>query len=181
MTTETIKQDKTASGARWYVAQTISAREAYAVENLRNQGFACFLPMFEKTVRHARKLTNVRRALFPGYIFISFDVTRDRWRSVNGTRGVSRLIMAQNAPLPAPKNFVQELQAHIDARGLFQLDRGVKVGARIEVITGPLAEHFGEILSLDDRGRARVLIEMMNGKIAVQLERAALSAVASAA
>ena len=44
-------------------------------------------------MRHARKILNVRAPLFPGYLFVSLDLTRDRWRSINSTYGVLGLIM----------------------------------------------------------------------------------------
>lgn len=163
-------------GSRWYAAQTRATYECIAVLNLQDQGFQCFLPMIEKTIRHARRSTIARRALFPGYVFTKLDLTRDRWRSINGTRGVMRLIMAENRPQPVPEGVVEHMQAQLDARGLYQLGDGLTMGARVEIISGPLAQNFGEIVALDDRGRARVLLDILNGKIAVRLQRAALSA-----
>ena len=165
------------AGARWYAAQTLARREAYALGNLRDQGYRCFLPLFEKTVRHARRATLARRALFPGYLFVSLDLTRERWRSVNGTRGVLRLVMAQETPLPTPDGVVENLVKLVDARGLIRLDHGLKPGDRVEITRGPFAQRLGEILSLDDQGRARVLIDMMNTTVAVRLPREALGAV----
>jgi transcriptional antiterminator RfaH len=177
MTNVTAPEDlKIQTGPRWYAAQTRATYERVAILNLEDQGFQCFLPMIEKTIRHARKVTPARRALFPGYVFTKIDLTRDRWRSINGTRGVMRLIMADNRPQPVPEGVVEHMQAQIDARGLYTLGDGFTIGARVEIISGPLAQNFGEIVALDDRGRARVLLDILNGKIAVRLQRAALSA-----
>jgi transcription antitermination factor NusG len=51
-----------------------------------------------KTVRHARKVRAALGAYFPAYLFVRFDLTKDRWRSVNGTLGVSRLVGSENRP-----------------------------------------------------------------------------------
>src|SRR5437016_11201899 len=80
-------------GERWYAVHTLPLRETYAEGHLRNQGFATFLPKRHKTVRHARKLRAVEAAFFPRYLFVVLDLARHQWRSVNGTYGVSRLVM----------------------------------------------------------------------------------------
>lgn len=172
-----VPQPTIAAGERWYAVQTLARREAYALGNLSDQGYRCFLPRFEKSVRHARRVTLARRALFPGYLFVSLDLARARWRSVNGTRGVLRLVMAHETPLPVPDGVVENLVKLVDPRGLIRLDHGLKPGDRVEITRGPFAQSLGEILSLDDQGRARVLIEMMNAKVAVRLPREALGAV----
>ncbi len=73
---------------RWYAVRTQPNQEARAEHQLQRQGFATFLPRIGKSVRHARKLRQVRAPLFPGYLFVQLDLTRDRWRAVNSTYGV---------------------------------------------------------------------------------------------
>ena len=67
----------------WYVAQTLHHREKLAELQLKPE-VPDFFPRFRKTVRHARQLRNVIAPVFPGYIFVSFNSERDRWRSING-------------------------------------------------------------------------------------------------
>jgi transcriptional antiterminator RfaH len=80
-------------GERWYVARTLAQRERQAIQQLANQGYRTFLPLFLKNRRHARKVETISTPLFPRYLFVVFDRTRDRWRSINGTLGVERLLM----------------------------------------------------------------------------------------
>src|SRR4029078_520769 len=77
---------------RWYVVHTQAQRELYASKQLVNQGFRVFVPRYWKNRRHARKGEAVLAALFPRYIFVRLDRTKDRWRSINGTFGVDRLL-----------------------------------------------------------------------------------------
>jgi transcriptional antiterminator RfaH len=89
---------------RWYVAQTIARRELFALGELEAQSFRAFCPYVMRTVRHARKARTVRSAFFPGYLFVALDLARDRWRSINGTLGVKRLLVdGDGAPLPTCK------------------------------------------------------------------------------
>ena len=66
-------------------------------------------------------MSTVEAPFFPGYLFIVLDLTRHQWRSVNGTFGVSRLVMRGDQPHPAPRGVVEALIAAADARGILQL------------------------------------------------------------
>src|SRR5665213_3569762 len=65
------------SGTRWYVVQTQPRREARAIANLQRQNYRVFCPCIRKTVRHARKMSGVLAALFPKYLFVRLDVSRE--------------------------------------------------------------------------------------------------------
>ena len=67
----------------WYVAQIKAPCFERAAANLTRQGFLTFSPMQKKTVRHARKLKNVLRPVFPGYLFVRFGADNSDWRKIN--------------------------------------------------------------------------------------------------
>lgn len=162
--------------ARWYVAQTIARQETRADMQLRAQEFATFLPRVQRTVRHARKLRTILTPAFPGYVFVRLDVTRCRWRSVNGTIGVSRLIMAHDVPAPVPQGVVETLMDYVDQVGIARFDRDLKIGQAVRIKDGPLAAAVGRLVRLDANGRVRVLLEIMGGQIQATVERSALEA-----
>lgn len=164
-------------GERWYAVQSLFRREPGAQLQLNRQGFRTFLPLMTKTVRHARKLKTLRAALFPGYLFVILDLEHDPWRSVNGTFGVSHLIMANDLPLPVPSGVVETLIDYADERNVCRFDRDLKQGQSVRVTFGPIAEALGEIVSLDDKGRVRVLLEVMGGKVMTTLDRTSVTAV----
>ena len=93
-------------------------REAKAAQQLENQDYRVFLPRFLKSRRHARKFETVLAPLFPRYLFVILDLTRDRWRSVNGTFGVDRLLMRGGEPEPVPCGLVEQLIENADANGV---------------------------------------------------------------
>jgi len=157
--------------SRWYAVHTQPNRELRAKNQLENQAYEVFLPRRLKTIRHARKLTNVSAPFFPRYLFIRLDLTRQGWRSVNGTFGVSSLVMQGDMPHPAPRGVVEAMVASVDASGLLCLEENLKVGSQVRLAAGPFAEKLGILDRLDDSGRVRVLLEIMGGTIPVQLER----------
>lgn len=165
-----------APGERWYVAQTLAKREAGAAAQLAAQGFGVFTPRVVKTVRHARKLRTVLAPAFPGYLFVALDLARDRWRSVNGTFGVARMVMGEETPMPVPTGVVESLLSYVDATGVCRFDRDLVEGQVVRVTVGPFAQAIGELVRLDANGRVRVLLEIMGGKVAATLERSSLVA-----
>ena len=163
-------------GARWYAVQTQPHRELRAKGQLENQAYEVFLPRRLKTVRHARKLTNVAAPFFPRYLFIRLDLTQHRWRSVNGTFGVTRLIMQGDMPQPVPCGVVETMIASVDASGFLCLGENLKIGSKVRLLAGPFAEQLGILDRLDDSGRVRVLLEIMGATVPVQLERKIVTA-----
>src|SRR5712692_9782228 len=119
------------AGERWYAVHTLPLREAYAQGHLRNQAFRTFLPKRRKTVRHARRLRAVEAAFFPRYLFVVLDLTRHHWRSVNGTFGVSRLVMRGEEPHPVPCGLVEALIEMADSDGILQFSQNLKVGSAV--------------------------------------------------
>ncbi len=47
-------------------------------------------------------------------------------------------------------------------------------GQKVRILAGPFAEQIGLLQRLDDNGRVRLLLDIMGGRIAVTLPRAAL-------
>jgi len=156
--------------SRWYVVHAQPNREALAEAQLRQQGFGAFLPRQLKTIRHARKLRTVNAPIFPRYLFVGLDLDRDRWRSVNGTAGVSRLVMAADRPVPLPRGIVETLIRSTDDKGLVHYE-DLKPGQAVRLIAGPFARSLGVLARLDGAGRVEVLMKILNGEVRLNLHR----------
>src|SRR6202020_2051925 len=101
-----------------------------------------FLPNHRKSIRHARKLSTVDAPYFPRYLFIVLDLMRDRWRSVNGTFGVSSLLMQGGRPQPVPSGVIETLIASADAEGIPQFNPQMTPGQPVRMVAGPFAEQL---------------------------------------
>jgi transcriptional antiterminator RfaH len=166
-----------AEGERWYVAGALANREFGAALQLEAQHFRVFLPYVVKTVRHARRTRELKKAAFPGYLFVALDTTRDRWRSINGTIGVSRLIVGgDGAPAPVPHGVVEMLLGYLDESGACRFERDLAIGQSVRIAAGPLADAIGRLVRLEARGRVQVLLEILGGQVYATLERSALEA-----
>jgi transcription antitermination factor NusG len=120
-------------------------------------------------------LQDTVRPLFPGYIFVIIDLSKHRWRTVNGTFGVASLIMGAELPRPAPSGVVEALVASCGGGGPVRLDDSLEVGQKVRILSGPFAETLCRLAHLDDRGRVRVLLEIMGMEVATQLDRSAIA------
>jgi len=159
------------AGARWYAVNCLSNRELLAAAQLRNQGFEVFLPCRLITRRHARKFDTVLRPFFPGYLFVRLDLDRHRWRSVNGTLGVVRLVGQSEAPSPAPSGAIEAIRHACDDLGVMRASEDLAPGDAVFVAFGPFAELIGKLERLDSAGRIRVLLELMGRRACVALPR----------
>jgi transcription elongation factor/antiterminator RfaH len=154
---------------RWFVVRTQPHREAQAERHLANQHHRIFLPRFLKSRRHARKFETIAAPLFPGYLFVVLDLTRDRWRSVNGTYGVDRLLTRGGAPEPVPHGLVEQLLLAATPSGLVNSRPDLDEGQTVRVTAGPFADLLGRLESLDSAGRVRVLLYWLGGEVPVKL------------
>ena len=157
----------------WYVYKAQAGREALAEQHLVNQAFKVFSPKLKVTRRTGGRLTDAIRPLFSGYGFVAFDGSARRWRSINGTRGVSYLICSSDRPLPVPADFMDGLirlsgEGGVIAMNNAQLCERLKPGDTVELVSGPFAGQVGELVRMNASGRIRVLLSALNGGLAVE-------------
>lgn len=166
-----------AEGERWYLVNAQTGREQLASEHLARQGYRPFVPWTWRTIRHARQMRTTRSAFFPGYLFVPLDVERQRWRPIDGTIGVLRLVKAGSSPLAAPHGLVEDLIAAVAADGALDLV-GVRLqaGQNVRVIRGPFADHLATVEKMSGDDRVRVLLGFMQQAVRVDLARADLAA-----
>ena len=132
---------------RWYVAETHPQSETRALDHLRRQGFAAYLPRYLKRRSHARKVDTVRAPLFPGYLFVCMDVARTQWRAIRSTLGIRHLICVGEKPVPVPEGVVEEIRANEGADGLVPMDAPppFRAGEEVLVTNGPLRDQIGRL------------------------------------
>ena len=146
----------------WYAVQTQTNRENLAVEHLKRQGFSVWMPICERIIRHARKSKRERRPLFPGYLFINLDVKTTRWRSINDTIGVNRIVSFGQWPAPIAAKFIDALQNIEANEGLVVVNEDALLpGQDVEILSGPMAGTIAKLLSLEAGDRVTVLLNML--------------------
>ncbi|MDE5453002.1 transcriptional activator RfaH [Bradyrhizobium sp. CSA112] len=156
----------------WYVVQTQINAEAKAARNLVRQGFEVYLPRYLKRRSHARKIEKVAAPLFPRYLFVRIDMTTQRWRSVQSTFGVSRLVLNGSGPAPVAQQVLDLLQTRENENGYVKLDQRPKFarGEKVRVLAGAFAENLGLFDGQADRDRIAILLDLLGRKVRVSIE-----------
>jgi transcription elongation factor/antiterminator RfaH len=162
---------------RWFLVHALPKSEGRAEMHLRAQGFRTYLPQINRTIRHARRFRNIQAPLFPRYMFVILDLSRDRWLSVRSTIGVSTLFTCEGRPIPVPAGVVEDLISSYD-QTVEGPDSRLTRGQSVRILSGPFAELIGTLDRLDAGGRTRVLLEIMSTAVPVTIHRQVLCPVA---
>ena len=165
---------KPREGLRWFVAQCGPSRERLAQQHLGRQGFRTFLPAVKRPRKSVGKKAWADEVLFPGYIFVSFDKDRDRWRSINGTIGVSRLVTFGDEPVSLPGGFIESLMRSIAERGEMAEEDDLQSGDEIRVVGSVFDDLTGTLVDARRGERVTVLLDLLSGPRKVSLPRANL-------
>jgi transcriptional antiterminator RfaH len=166
------------NSARWYVVQTQPNAEHRAVVHLERQGFTTYLPRYRKRRRHARRTEIVLAPLFPRYLFVSIDMTSQRWRSIHSTLGVSRLVCNGDEPAPVPSAVLDALRRREAADGVINIDMQPRFarGDKVRITDGAFGDCLGLFDSLTDGERVSILLDLLGRKVRVVLDVDAVEA-----
>lgn len=156
---------------RWFAVHTQPHRELPAEQRLQAQGFTTFVPKIDRTIRHARKISQAQRPFFPGYLFVQFDPGATAWRAINGTVGVKRLVMHGDRPAPIRRGVIETMLQSVDEAGHLLFSQPLKPGDKVRLINGPFAYQLGELQQLRANDRARVLLSMLDSTVPIVTRR----------
>lgn len=155
------------SGTSWFLAQLKPNCANIADKNLKRQGFKTFLPMDEETRQLDGKFVTAMRPLFPGYIFVAFDVAHGLWRRVNSTYGITRLVSFGKEPSAVPLDLVSQLMLRCDAQGKLLTPKLLNPGDQVTMTKGPFANFVAEVEKIAPDRRVWVLMEIMGAQTRV--------------
>ena len=160
------------AGKRWYVVQTRPRAEALAAAHLERQGYETYFPRYLTRRRHARKLETVAAPLFPRYMFVAIDMAVQRWRSIQSTIGVARLVCLGDNPAEVADSIVRGLRVDEDDRGFVRLEQPppFQAGDKIRVLDGVFSTCLGLFEGMNDGERIAILLDMLGRKVRVVLD-----------
>ncbi|WP_237134323.1 transcription/translation regulatory transformer protein RfaH [Pseudohongiella sp. O18] len=95
---------------KWYILQCKPRQLLRARMNLENQNYCIWYPTHLVNRIARRQNTVCSEAVFPGYLFIELEENRTNWRALNSTRGVSRVLSLNGAPIPVPEDLMASLR-----------------------------------------------------------------------
>jgi transcriptional antiterminator RfaH len=156
----------------WHVVQVHLHAETKARFHLSRQGFETYLPLYLKRRRHARRTETIAAPLYPSYLFVRFNPSTHRWRSIHSTIGVARMVCNGDVPATLDQAIIENLKSRENAQGFIQLERRPKFALhdKVRVCDGVFADCLGLVEGLGDRDRVVILLNMLGRKVRVLLD-----------
>lgn len=163
----------------WCVAYTQPSKEIVAQQNLLAMGYEVYAPRFKKMRRHARKVEEILAPLFPRYIFVGMNMAYAQWRSVNGVRGISHLLMSNDLnPAQVPCRVIDELKCQEIGEGIVSVVSLLSFvkGDKIRICDGIFKDQEAMFETLDDKSRVHLLLNFMGREMKATLPAYAVEA-----
>ena len=156
----------------WIVAQTHVNAEAKACFQLRRQGFESYLPRYRITRRHARRIEQVVKPLFPRYVFISGDALGLAWRAIASTIGIQNIVMQGDRPAVAPQELIDDIRRREDESGMVAVAdaSAFSSGDRVRVTNGPMADQLGIFDRAYDDQRVMILLDFLGRQVRTKMQ-----------
>jgi len=162
---------------KWYVIQIKYKQEKIAIENLEAQGFEVYYPLTSRLSKTGKELLS---PFFSGYMFVAFDIGKDRWRSICGTQGVYKLLTATDKNVTAlPKGFIESMIKRTDENGVMRLNvfdavlKKFEVGQEVEIMEGPFKMYRGTVEQVE-KNKISILFSLLGRKNSIKLSHNAV-------
>jgi transcriptional antiterminator RfaH len=158
--------------SRWVAINTHPHRERVAVENLVRQEFTVYCPTEVRRVRHARRVQDVARPLFPGYVFAEVAHDLSLWRSILSTYGVRSVIRFGDRPAFVDNGFIEGLRAREVDGVIAKPVTPYRVGQDVRFAGGPFDGLIAKIIEMGEKDRLVLLTTLLNQDIRLKVASA---------
>lgn len=164
----------------WYVIRTKPRQEDVARLNYEQQGFITYLPKILAVTRHARKVRQVTRPLFPGYIFLYLSPDEMRWTTISSTYGALGPVKFGDYYPPVPDWIIEEIKKREDERGIVALyemtNANFQRGDKVKVQLHHYEELEAVFFSKRGEDRAVILLEILKRQVKAEVPLSKLRA-----
>ena len=154
---------------RWVAINTHPHRERVAVDNLVRQQFSVYCPTEIRRVRHARRVQDVARALFPGYVFAEVAPDLSLWRSILSTYGVRALIRYGDRPAFVEPGFIEGLRAREVDGVIAKPVTPYRIGQDVRLNGGPFDGLIATIIEMKEKDRLVLLMRLLSQDVRLKV------------
>ncbi len=163
------------AGARWYCVRTKPKKERMASANVASM---LSLEVFCPQIRFRRKTVRgpvwFQEAMFPGYIFVRFDMG-EMMRAVSHAPGVLNLPIFGGRYVPVPDEVVESLRNDLDEDGSVDAGVPLKAGDETTIMDGSMRGLKVKVIKVMPAGdRVAVLLEMLGTLVEAEFPSASL-------
>lgn len=156
---------------RWFLIFTKPAGESVAQMNLERQGYRVYYPRLSQPALYRGRWSERVVSLFPRYVFLQLDPTRQSLAPVRSTIGVAGLVSFGREPTLVPNTIVEGLMDAADpVTGLHKIgENSLRPGSRISVIAGAFRGLEGIFERNAGEERVVILLRLLGRDATVQV------------
>jgi transcriptional antiterminator RfaH len=169
--------DRAGGALGWIAVNALPHNEERALENLRRQDFPAYCPMIQKRIKHARYVRDVRRPLFPCYLFVRIGRDLQHWRPILSTAGVRTVVRFSQSPTFLDDGFIEALKSREEEGGILRVENNYRLGQQVQLEGGAFDGLIATIIGMDEKDRLVVLMELLNRRVKVRVDAGSISAV----
>lgn len=164
----------------WYALQVRNRWEASTAAILTGKGYETFLPLREGEKQRRNGSAKVASSpLFPGYVFCQFDPQMRL--PILVTPGVIAVVGSGRIPTPVEESEIEAIQTVVSSGLRAQPWPFLEVGEQVRIQSGALSGLCGFLTSFKGVSRIVVSISLLCRSVAVEIDRASVCPVRSAA
>ena len=147
----------------WYVAYTQPKREQVATDNLLQQGFEAYLPLYRTLQKAQKKPCPGFEPMFPRYAFFKPDAGQSL-SAARSTRGVAFVLSFGCQPAVLKDEVVEFIRQFERQRNLIDIHQlsPFQAGAKVTLVEESLIGIEGLVTSVSGK-RVNVLIQILGG------------------
>lgn len=161
----------------WYAVRTMSRHELRVEQRLQGKEFHVYLPQIEVWSRRVDRRLKILRPLFPGYLFVQFALTHERWVEILKTPGVAAVLGYDHRPFPIPEEQIFSIQTVLQSGLPVRYHPYLNVGDQVRIVSGPLTGAVGILVGVNEkRERLVISVDLLNRAIEVEIESYAVEA-----
>jgi len=154
----------------WFALHVHSRREGMVAAHLKEQGYACFLPLYKVVRKWSDRLKELEQPLFPGYLFSQFDFQNRR--PVLMTPGVQQIVGIGRTPVPVEESELESIRQALASGLSSQPWPYLQVGERVRVRYGSLNNLEGILINFKGRHRVVLSLNLLQRSVAVEVDLA---------
>lgn len=162
--------------SNWIVIRTKCNMELKVSMKINQLGGQTFLPKYRTFIRHARKVREVLRPLFPRYIFAKIN-NSNLWYQINNTSGVNNILMNNNTPSYISEQAFNSFVKQFNKNGILELNKNLKSGDLIKVNNSSFQKYKIIFKEYIGKKKAKLLLKILNNEVVITTELNKLSAI----
>jgi transcription antitermination factor NusG len=157
----------------WLAVQSDLRKEKVAAAHLEFKGYQVYVPLYRQQKRWSDRVIEVDSPLFPGYLFCRFDA---KCLPIVTTPGVVSILGWGGRPEPIPEAQIAAIQTMLESGLPVGAHPYLQAGERVRIDKGPLKGVEGLLVKSKNHLKVVVSVELLQRSVAVELDRAAISA-----